>query len=183
MTTDGPRRRIGRSDRLAELYRELKDELLTVAAHLTGSRASGEDLLHDVFVAFARRDPADGSLERSDDARRYLVTSLVHRTRDLARRRAPPATNEAAVAAATNAAADGDPLHRSSMNEEAERVNARVLALPDEQREVVTLHLHGGLAFREIAGLLSIPINTATSRYRYALLALKRQLAPRGVPE
>lgn len=183
MTTDGPRRRNGRGDRLAELYRELKDELLTVAAHLTGSRANGEDLLHDVFVAFARRDRADGSLHGCDDARRYLVTSLVHRARDLARRRAPPASDEAVIASATSESVVDDPIQRSSQVEEAERVNAQVLALPDEQRAVVTLHLHGGLAFREIADLLSIPINTATSRYRYALLALKRQLAPRGVPK
>lgn len=176
MTTDG-------SERLAALYRELKDELLTVAVHLTGARESGEDLLHDVFVAFARRDGGDVRLDRRDVARRYLVTSLVHRARDLARRRAPPAADEVALASATDAAADGDPLRRSTLNEEAEQVNARVLALPEEQRTVVTLHLHGGLAFREIAELLSIPINTATSRYRYALLALRRQLAPRGVSE
>lgn len=183
MTTDGPRRRNEQGDRLAELYRELKDELLTVAAHLTGSRASGEDLLQDVLVAFARRGAAARPPEGRDDARRYLVTSLVHRARDLARRRAPPANDETAIASATSDSADGDPIRRSSLNEEAGRVNALVLALPDEQRAVVTLHLHAGLAFREVADLLSISINTATSRYRYALLALKRQLAPRGVPK
>jgi RNA polymerase sigma-70 factor (ECF subfamily) len=177
VTTELPRRRAELRHGLAVLYRELKDELLTVAVHLAGARDSGEDLLHDVFVAFARRGVA---IDEREEARRYLVTSLVNRARDLARCRAPPASDEAALA---GAAADGDPMRHVAANEEAQRVTASLLALPAEQREVVTLHLHGGLAFREIAAALSIPINTATSRYRYALLALKRQLAPRGVSE
>jgi RNA polymerase sigma factor (sigma-70 family) len=180
LTTNGRRWRKERSDGLAVLYRELKDELLTVAVHLTGSRASGEDLLHDVFVAFARRDV---ELDGRDEARRYLVKSLVHRARDVARRHAPPAADEGALERAASSDSDGDPLAHVTASEETKRVTAMVLALPQEQRDVVTLHLHGGLAFREIAALLSISINTATSRYRYALLALKRQLAPRGVPK
>src|SRR5688572_2000525 len=75
-------------DWLARTYHELKHDLLTVAVHLTGERSAGEDVVHDVFVAFVRRGPDPTRLASVDDARRYLVASCVHRARDLERRRA-----------------------------------------------------------------------------------------------
>jgi len=48
--------------------------------------------------------------------------------------------------------------------------------LPDEQREVVVLHLQGKLPFREIARLQEISINTAMSRYRYGLDRIRSAL-------
>ncbi|MCX6853763.1 MAG: sigma-70 family RNA polymerase sigma factor [Verrucomicrobia bacterium] len=50
--------------------------------------------------------------------------------------------------------------------------------LSEEQREVVTLKLWGGLTFQEIATAMGISINTVSGRYRYALNALQKQLAP-----
>lgn len=46
--------------------------------------------------------------------------------------------------------------------------------LPVEQREVITLKVWGELTFAEIAIALDIPANTASSRYRYGLLELRR---------
>jgi RNA polymerase sigma-70 factor (ECF subfamily) len=51
--------------------------------------------------------------------------------------------------------------------------------LPESQREVVTLKLWGGLTFAQIAETTGESINTVSSRYRYALQALEKRLAPR----
>ena len=45
-----------------------------------------------------------------------------------------------------------------------------------EQREVIMLHLRGGMKFREIASLQGVSINTAKSRYRYGLGKLRTLL-------
>ena len=45
--------------------------------------------------------------------------------------------------------------------------------LPYEQREVIVLHLHQEMRFREIAEALSLSINTVQSRYRYGLEKLR----------
>ncbi|MBI5386357.1 MAG: sigma-70 family RNA polymerase sigma factor [Verrucomicrobia bacterium] len=50
--------------------------------------------------------------------------------------------------------------------------------LPENYREVVTLKVWGGLTFREIAGALGIPANTAASRYRYGLAELRKLTKP-----
>lgn len=43
-------------------------------------------------------------------------------------------------------------------------------------REVITLKVWGGLTFREIAETIGVPLNTAASRYRYALSELRSLL-------
>ena len=50
--------------------------------------------------------------------------------------------------------------------------------LPEEQREVLVMKIWNELTFAEIASALNISQNTAASRYRYALAALKRNLSP-----
>ena len=67
---------------------------------------------------------------------------------------------------------------------ELERIETIAGALgkvPDEQREVVILHVFEELTFREIAELLAIPSNTAQSRYRYAMVGLRDRLATKDV--
>lgn len=57
-----------------------------------------------------------------------------------------------------------------------ERVEAALATLPPEQREVFLLKEVGGLAYREIAEELGIPLGTALSRMNYALKKLRATL-------
>ncbi len=52
-------------------------------------------------------------------------------------------------------------------------VQQLVAQLADEQREVVILKIWGEMTFEQIAAALGIPMNTAASRYRYALANLR----------
>lgn len=56
--------------------------------------------------------------------------------------------------------------------ERREAVESAIQQLPDEQREVLTMHVWGERPFREIGETLGISLNTAASRYRYALKKL-----------
>jgi DNA-directed RNA polymerase specialized sigma24 family protein len=53
---------------------------------------------------------------------------------------------------------------------------AAVAALPEAQREVVALKIDAGLTFAEIAAVTGTSLNTAASRYRYALEKLRTAL-------
>lgn len=57
---------------------------------------------------------------------------------------------------------------------------AAVDQLPVEQREVLVMKIWNELTFAEIATVLGISGNTAASRYRYALAALKKALLSHG---
>jgi RNA polymerase sigma-70 factor (ECF subfamily) len=63
--------------------------------------------------------------------------------------------------------------------ETADIVQDALRNLPEEQREVITLKLWGGLTFAEIATTTHSSINTVAGRYRYALNTLQKLLAPR----
>lgn len=57
--------------------------------------------------------------------------------------------------------------------DEAARVNAALLELPVEQREVVVLKVYQNMTFKEIASVTGTSQNTVASRYRYGLAKLK----------
>jgi RNA polymerase sigma-70 factor (ECF subfamily) len=46
-------------------------------------------------------------------------------------------------------------------------------ALPNDQRQVMVLHIWGELTFSQISELLDLSSNTIASRYRYALAKLR----------
>jgi RNA polymerase sigma-70 factor (ECF subfamily) len=60
--------------------------------------------------------------------------------------------------------------------EESRQLNDAIAQLPDEQREVIILHLKGEMKFREIARLQGASISTIQGRYRYGLDKLRSLL-------
>ena len=56
-----------------------------------------------------------------------------------------------------------------------------IRSLPDEQRVVFLLREVGGLPFADIAKILVVPLNTAKSRMRYALINLRRIIEELGI--
>ena len=154
-----------------QIYRVHKDDMFTAAiCVLGGDGAAAEDVLHDVFVALAERV---GRLRLTSSLKNYLVTSCVNRARDVLRRHGRWHDLTARLAPCSAA----DPSVLVDLLDESARLLDALIVLPVEQREVVTLHIHGQLKFREIAEMLEIPIDTAKSRYRYALSALRTMLA------
>ena len=59
-------------------------------------------------------------------------------------------------------------------------IDAALLTLPEEQREVFLLREVSGLAFKDIADAVGVGENTVKSRMRYALTALKKALGAAG---
>lgn len=60
--------------------------------------------------------------------------------------------------------------------EQVELVREAMTFLPDEQRLVVTLRMHEGLTFAEIATRLELPLGTVLTRMRLALKKLRTRL-------
>jgi RNA polymerase sigma-70 factor (ECF subfamily) len=63
-------------------------------------------------------------------------------------------------------------------DERAAQIEEALKTLPDYYKEVILLKIWGDLTFEEIAETLDIPMNTAASRYRYALEKLRRTITP-----
>ncbi len=59
-------------------------------------------------------------------------------------------------------------------NQIREDVRRIVDALPDNQREVLTMRFYRDMSFKEIAEATNVSINTALGRMRYALMNMRR---------
>jgi RNA polymerase sigma factor (sigma-70 family) len=154
---------------LCRIYEKHRDGLLKVAAALLNDRSGVEDVLHDVFVGFAQ---TTGRFRLQGSLRGYLSICVANRARDVNRTRRRHNVASPDELNAHRVGADG-PDNAAMSRELAAKLNAAMAELPDEQRETVVLHLQSRLAFREIAKLNEISINTALSRYRYGLAKLR----------
>lgn len=54
-------------------------------------------------------------------------------------------------------------------------------ALPDDQKEVLTMRLYRDMSFKEIAELTDVSINTALGRMRYALINLRKVIEKNNI--
>jgi RNA polymerase sigma-70 factor, ECF subfamily len=157
---------------LCRIYEKYRDGLLKVAVAVLHDRSGSEDVLHDVFVAFAR---TAGRFELCGGLKAYLAVCVANRARDHNR-----ATRRSRVLVPSDVAllpADaGDPEQQTMGGKLAAQLDTALRELPEEQRDMVVLHLQGELSFRDIAREREISINTAMSRYRYGLAKLRSAL-------
>ena len=162
----------GDSVALCRIYEKYRAPLLCVAAALLKDRSGVEDVLHDVFVDFAQ---TTGRFQRKGSLKGYLSICVANRARDRNRmmeRRVAMSLDDIRVHPAGN----DDPDRLAMTRELTAKLDAAMGLLPDEQKEIVVLHLQSKLPFREIAKLREISINTAMSRYRYALDKIRSAL-------
>ncbi len=169
------RLRMGDTVALERIYDKYRDDLLRIAACLLVDPSAAEDALHDAFVAFAE---GAARMRAGRHLKRYLAVAVANRSRDALRRgmvreRLCPAPLDAVAEPASRSPAQPALLIEQETRAE---VAEAIASLPLEQREVITLHLHGGLTFRQIAGEQETSVNTVMSRYRYGLARLRSLL-------
>jgi RNA polymerase sigma-70 factor, ECF subfamily len=156
--------RKGDPSALRAIYLSYKDDLFTAARIVLGDPSGAEDCLHDVFVNLAS---SASRLRIRSSLKGYLFTCVANRAKDMIRMRSrtvadlgdgrdPPSRDEPSLA-------------RMVRGEQSRELAAALEDLADVQREVIVLHLHGGLTFKEIAEHSGESINTVQSRYRYGL--------------
>jgi RNA polymerase sigma factor (sigma-70 family) len=158
----------GCKDSLRRIYEEHKGYLLTLARSMTGDRIAAEDIVHDVFVAFARGLP---QLRVKTSLRGYLSVSVCNRVRDLARTEIRHRRDESSVGQTPDDMTAPDA--RAAETELTGRLRAALEQVPLDQREVLLLRTQAGLSFKEIARHQGIPVNAAQGRYRYGIDKLR----------
>lgn len=157
---------------LRRLYDKVEADLLTLATNLLGCSHRAEDVLQDVFICFIE---SIETFELTGSLKGYLAKCVANRSRDLMRRdRARPAGQ--LEPGQHIAVRQPGPLQRAMANEQRQLLSQALGRLPDEQREVVLLHLQVGLRFREIAEVQQVSPKTAESRYRYGIDKLRSML-------
>ena len=159
----------GRQEALVRIFEKYRRYLLKIAHGLVTDASQAKDVVQEVFVSLVQ---TTASLRVDGNLRGYLVRCLVNRVQDLKRGR-----RTSSLPAGDIVGADEDRPERWVLqDDEIVRVNEALAQLPNDQRMTITLHVRGGLRFREIARLQDVSINTVQSRYRYGLARLRRLL-------
>ena len=149
-------------------FSQLAPGLLLFARQWVHSAADAEDIVQDAFVKFWRRN-------HNVQNRALLYATVRSTALDLIRRDSRRARREREAIADLEQAVEPE----FWTEDESQRALAMAMErLPNEQREVLVMKIWNDLSFAEIGQALGISQNTAASRYRYALRALKKDLLP-----
>jgi RNA polymerase sigma-70 factor (ECF subfamily) len=142
------------------LYRQHGAALLLFASAISGDRGRAQDALHQVFLKAIE----NGSLGQAIHKKAYLFACVRNAVLNDAK------LQDRNISLDIESAWFSPP-ERDYAGEQNLR---RALGdLPEDQREVIVLHVWGELTFSEIGELLGVSSNTAASRYRYALAKLR----------
>jgi RNA polymerase sigma-70 factor (ECF subfamily) len=141
---------------------------LLFARQWVRSQADAEDIVQEAFVKFWRRD-------HQVENRALLYATVRSIALDFVRRDSRRARREMGAFSDVTEAVEPE---FDFEDDQQRALNSALQGLPHDQREVLVMKIWNDFTFAEIASALGISQNTAASRYRYALAALKKSLQP-----
>ncbi len=164
-------------DLLDALIAQYQHRLLRYLLHLTGNRATAEDLFQETWMRVVEK----GHLY---DGKSRFVTWLLTIAHNVAidhlRRRSPASLDE------MRDSEDGapfevederpSPFDQAAASEESAHLEAALQHLPLIFREVLTLRIHEQMKLEEIAKLIHIPVATVKTRLYRGVMALRPAL-------
>jgi RNA polymerase sigma-70 factor (ECF subfamily) len=160
------------------LYRRFAGRIYGLGLVMLGSDAAAQDLVQDTFVKLWR------SADRYDRSRGKLETWVLLMARSLAidaiRRRVLEARTLEHVDHPIEADQAPGPDDQVVILDLTDRARKAMSSLPPEQRAALELAYLGGKTSAEISDLEGIPVGTAKTRIRAALLRLREVMAPEG---
>jgi RNA polymerase sigma-70 factor (ECF subfamily) len=169
----------GDREAFAELYRRHRADICRFAAHMCGSRAAAEDVVHEAFVAVI--DSASRYRPGQTTARLWLLGIARNHARRVRAMRPMLSLHDAKEHELT---VEVDPVGDLERRRNLEALRRALVALPVRYREVVVLCDLHELSYLDAAMTLRCAIGTVRSRLHRGRALLARQLCdrPDGVP-
>ena len=154
--------RSGDKTAFAALYENMKKPAFTVILRITRDFALSEDILQDLFLKIYLSPPVDISNPRA-----YIFRMARNLAIDSMRKQK---TEDGLDAAEQQSWQPQDDLSAKLDIENA------IMTLAERERMIVTLHINGGLKFREVAEVMALPLGTVLWAYRKAIGQLRNIL-------
>ena len=146
------------------LYQKHGRVLLLYGCSLLGRKDAAEDVLQQVFMKLLEQNTIP------EEPRPYLFRAVHNVALNVIRGESKHVELD-----------DIEPWFEAPTQDHAARVTLTIelMRLPEEQRQVIVLHVWGGFSFESIGEVLDVSANTAASRYRYALEKLRVVMQPK----
>jgi RNA polymerase sigma factor (sigma-70 family) len=153
--------------------RRFQARVYGLALTMLGDREAAREVAQETFLRAYRHagsyDPRRGQVAT------WLLTIARNLALDARRlRRDEPLDPETIVGLSLSGG--GDPAEEAAAAQESEGLREAIAALPEDQRRALVLAAFGGRTAREISEAEDIPLGTAKSRIRTAMLRLRGAL-------
>ncbi|MEU8223616.1 sigma-70 family RNA polymerase sigma factor [Kribbella sp. NPDC048915] len=180
---DTPHRTSHRSGELRDRFEAevlpLRPRLYIAALRLAGNPTDAEDLLQEMYLhayrGFGRFEPGSNL---NAWLHRILKNAFINTYRQ--RQRRPVVVPEETSADSRIDRADVEDSAETVVIDTVldERLQDALWSLPEHYRRVVLLHDVDGYSYKEIAGIVDIPLGTVMSRLHRGHRALRKRLSP-----
>ena len=154
------------------VFTEELQSLYRYACYRLGEREAAQDVIQELYLKLHRQ-----GLGEVRNVRCYLYRALSNSCTQLLRNRRRIEFVDVTSLRDLHA----EDITPSDFEQEQALIARLLAALPDEQSEVIRLHLHGECTFTEIAEILDEPLPTVKSRYRYGIEHLRKELQKQNI--
>ncbi|QNP62438.1 sigma-70 family RNA polymerase sigma factor [Streptomyces genisteinicus] len=161
----------GDQDAFSTVYDSVSGSVLGLVRTVLRDPAQSEEVAQEVLIevwrSAARYQPARGS------AMTWIMTLAHRRAVDRVRSAQAATDRERRAALLERTPAYDEVTEQVEARLEHEQVRRCLRGLTELQRQSVTLAYYRGLAYREVAELLSVPLGTVKTRLRDGLIRLR----------
>ena len=164
----------GDPDAATAFVRRFQARVYGLALAMGGDRATAEEVTQETFLRAWRHagkyDPRRGAVAS------WLLTIARNTAVDASRPgRSRPVDPDAILAMAAPDPAP-NPEERAMIEHDVSALRQALTRLPEDQRRALVMAAYGGMTVREIAETEQIPLGTAKTRIRSAMLKLRTVL-------
>ncbi len=162
------------------LYERARRPVFTLAARITGSCETAEEVTLDVFLDIWRRawsyDPANGTVLG------WIMNQARSRAIDRVRFESRVKRVDPRTGAPEEEGAALDPRELLEIKEQGSTVRAALDSLTPDERSAIEAAYFAGRTHSEVAAHLNEPLGTVKTRIRSALRKLREAIAREGAP-
>ncbi|WP_243073908.1 ECF RNA polymerase sigma factor SigK [Microbacterium sp. SS28] len=164
----------GEESAFARLYDLLSPRVFGLILRVLVDRAQSEEVLQEVFLEIWQS--ADRFAPNKGQGRAWVLTIAHRRAVDRVRSAQSSADRDRRIGARDLDVPHDGVAEQVELRIEGRRVARAVAALPDPQREALTLAYFGGYSQSEIAALVGAPLGTIKTRMRDGLSRLRTEM-------
>ena len=155
---------------LADIYRDNRQGLFSLALSITKNSSDAEDAIHDAFLRISKKD-----LDQISDPTAYTFMSVRNASYDKCRRRKKLVSDPENIFAVQEAA-DSAPERRLLSAERNALLETALNQLSESEKDIIVMKMYSNLTFEQIANVCNEPLPTISSRYRRSLKKLKSKM-------
>lgn len=155
--------------KIAKVMEQEKRKLFCYACCYLGDVEEAKDVLQDIFLNLCKSPEVIVNIR---DLKCYIFRCLFNHCNTLVQRK----NRLRILNIDSKEVAEIEDPKSNDFEQEYIFINGLLNTIPQEQSEVIRLHIHGEKTFREISEIIGVPESSVKSRYRYGIEKLRKMI-------